>query len=350
MADKPIHRDLELRINELEKENALLKLELDERKLIAETLHDNEQQLYALITCVPGAVYRFRIDSEWTLEFISDEISSITGFPASTFLFNSVHSLRRIIHPDDIKEVENIIRNGINKIEPFEVEYRIIDAKGRTRWFYEKGRAIFSAEGEPLWLDGTIFDITDRKVSENELQRANQELMRIASIDSLTQIANRRHFIEYLDREWRRMVREKSTLSLILCDIDFFKLFNDNYGHQAGDICLVGVAKAIKSVVNRPADLVARFGGEEFIIILPSTDIDGASHLAEQVRMAVFQKNIVHEYSETAPYVSLSLGVAAMIPTLNSNPDHLIKAADDALYEAKRQGRNQVIVNNTLTN
>jgi len=348
MVEKPYHQDLRHRLNELEKENALLKLELDERKLIAETLHDNELQLYALITCVPGAVYRFRIDEKWTLEFISDEISSITGFTASTFLFNSVQSLRGIIHPDDINEVEKIIREGINKIEPFEVEYRLIDAKGRTRWAYEKGRAVFSAEGDPLWLDGTIFDITERKVSENELQRANQELMRIASIDSLTQIANRRHFIEYLDREWKRMTREKNILSLILCDIDFFKLYNDNYGHQAGDICLVRVAQTIKSVINRPADLVARFGGEEFIIILPSTDIEGAAHIAEQVRLAVYKKDIVHEYSEVAPCVSLSLGVAGIIPTRSSNPDHLIKAADDTLYEAKRRGRNQVSINRSL--
>ena len=349
MTQKSIHQDLERRIAEMEKENALLKLELDECKLIVETLHDNEQQLYALITCVPGAIYRFRIDSRYTLEFISDEISHITGFPASTFMFNSVRSLRSIIHPDDMKNLENTIREGINKIEPFEIEYRIIDAKDRIRWCSEKGRAVFSAEGEPLWLDGTIFDITDRHVAENELLRANQELLRIASIDSLTQIANRRHFIEYLDREWKRMIREKGTLSLVLCDIDFFKLYNDNYGHQAGDICLVAVAKIINSVVNRPADLVARFGGEEFIIILPNTDPEGASHIAEQVRLAVYERNIVHEYSETAPYVSLSMGVAGMVPNQYLNPDHLIKAADDALYEAKGQGRNQVRVGKVLT-
>ena len=348
MAKKINLRALELRFRRLEKENKLLKLELDERKLMVETLHDNEQQLYALVTCVPGAVYRFRIDSDWTLEFMSDEISTITGYPASTFMFNSVRSYRSIIHPDDREQVENKIRKGINKIEPFTVEYRIVDANDRLHWCSEKGRAVFSADGEPLWLDGTIFDITGRRVAENELLRANEELVRIASIDSLTHIANRRHFTETLEVEWKRMTREQRMLSLILCDIDFFKLYNDNHGHQEGDKCLVAVAKALGSVINRPGDLVARFGGEEFIAILPDTDSRGANYIAERMQSELLKLKIVHEHSTASQYVTLSLGVASTIPNPYCTVDDLIKAADDALYEAKNKGRNQICVNTSL--
>lgn len=178
----------------------------------------------------------------------------------------------------------------------------------------------------------------------HQLQEANLELQSLASLDSLTQIANRRYFDEYFNLEWQRLAREKVPLSLILCDVDFFKTYNDTYGHQAGDDCLQQVAKAIKSALKRSADLVARYGGEEFAIILPNTETSGAVHVAEKILAAVEAMEIAHANSQIGNKVTLSLGVASTVPGHKSSPATLIAAADRALYQAKAQGRARVIL------
>ncbi len=189
-------------------------------------------------------------------------------------------------------------------------------------------------------------EATNAKLNElnHQLEKANQELQSLASLDSLTQVANRRRFDEHLNQEWRRMAREKAPLSLILCDVDFFKTYNDTYGHQAGDECLQQVATAIKSAIKRPADFVARYGGEEFVVILPLTGAKGAVHVAEQIRAAVKAAEIAHANSQVGKYVTLSLGVASTVPDHTSSPATLIAAADQALYQAKAQGRDRVIL------
>lgn len=345
MIDEMTSKDLKQRITELEKENKLLKAELEERELIMETLHDSEQHLYAMVSCVPGVVYRLSIDKEWALKYISDEISNITKYPISHFMLKNIKNYRDIIHHDDVENVNKIIRQKIEEkdIEPFLIEYRIIDAEDHIRWCSEKGHVFFNNSGIPLYLDGTIFDITNLKAAEENLKAANRELEKLASIDELTRIANRRYFLERLEMEWKRMRREKGFLSIILCDIDYFKLFNDNYGHQEGDKCLYAVSQAIQSALRRPADLVSRFGGEEFIIILPNTDIKGAFSIAEHIRLKVLELKMSHQYSTAEKYVSLSIGVACCIPNPDIEPDSIIKTADMALYEAKKQGRNQVV-------
>jgi len=187
-----------------------------------------------------------------------------------------------------------------------------------------------------------------------KLESVNQELHRLATLDSLTQLANRYSFNIYLSQEWRRLTRERSetvksgknrsNLSLIMCDVDFFKLYNDNYGHVAGDICLQQVAQAIKETVNRPADLVARYGGEEFAVILPNTDTEGAFHIAEQIRNKVKALQIPHAKSSINQYVTLSLGVSSIVPSGESSPEELIAVADRALYRAKGQGRDRTYI------
>ncbi|HIK10666.1 MAG TPA: diguanylate cyclase [Oscillatoriaceae cyanobacterium M33_DOE_052] len=174
------------------------------------------------------------------------------------------------------------------------------------------------------------------------LQLANRELELLATSDSLTGVANRRMFDEHLNREWRRMMREESWLSLILCDIDYFKRYNDNYGHQAGDACLQRVATAIRDAVRRPGDLVARYGGEEFAVILPNTNRTGALQVAEAIRMSVRDLGIPHCASGVAWMVTLSLGAATAFPSPNGEPEMLIAAADQALYEAKAKGRDRL--------
>ena len=176
----------------------------------------------------------------------------------------------------------------------------------------------------------------------NELQQANQNLQLLANLDSLTQLSNRRGFDDYMQREWERMKRIKAPLSLIMCDVDFFKNYNDRYLHPNGDKCLVKVAMAMRNTVRRSGDLVARYGGEEFAIVLPNTNALGAVSVAENVRSAIRNLQITHEASSVCPYVTISVGVSTIIPTHENDFQTLIHTADRALYQAKFQGRDRV--------
>ncbi len=182
-------------------------------------------------------------------------------------------------------------------------------------------------------------------VLTRRLDDANRELLHLSASDGLTGIANRRRFDEALEREWRRAQRRGATLALILCDIDWFKRYNDHYGHLAGDECLRQVALCLAANVRRPGDLVARYGGEEFAVILPDTDEAGGQQVAENLRIAVLALKIPHapEVDSDCDAVTLSLGVTALVPTRNDAlPARLIARADAALYLAKRAGRNRV--------
>ncbi|PSO49397.1 MAG: hypothetical protein BRC33_07090 [Cyanobacteria bacterium SW_9_44_58] len=176
-----------------------------------------------------------------------------------------------------------------------------------------------------------------------QLQQANQKLEALAIQDGLTQIANRRWFDETLDQQWQRLQREQKPLSLILCDIDEFKPYNDYYGHQQGDHCLIQIAQALQGAVHRPDDLVARYGGEEFALILPNTSADNALIVAERARAAVEGLQIPHNPSSVAPHVTLSLGLGTLIPAADHTRKELIRQADEALYQAKAQGRDRAI-------
>ena len=184
---------------------------------------------------------------------------------------------------------------------------------------------------------GIVRDISQRKLLEEKLQR-------LSILDGLTEIGNRRHFDETLDREWKRAMRDQIPLSLIMLDIDYFKLYNDSYGHQKGDTCLKQVAKALEDCVQRPADLVARYGGEEFVVILPETTVQGASKLAESIRLYIENLKLEHAKNSASPYVTVSLGVATLIPERGTHCEQLISNADRLLYHAKENGRNQVSI------
>ena len=181
------------------------------------------------------------------------------------------------------------------------------------------------------------------KKAEYTLKVANQKLGLIGTLDGLTQVANRRYFDEYLDQEWRRMKRQKLPLSLIICDVDYFKLYNDKYGHQAGDDCLKQIAKTIDKVINRPGDLVARYGGEEFAIILPNTDAEGAMNVAEKIRLEIQNLKIINCKSPINQFVTISMGVSSMIPQPDKSSQELISIANQALSDAKNQQRNCIV-------
>ncbi|XWK89880.1 MAG: PAS domain S-box protein [Phormidium sp.] len=177
-----------------------------------------------------------------------------------------------------------------------------------------------------------------------QLQMANKQLENLALIDQLTQVANRRCFDRTLSEEWTRLIREKQPLSLLLCDIDYFKQYNDTYGHTAGDICLQLVAQALRKGVQRPIDLVARYGGEEFAIILPLTDSKAAAKVAQKIHQAIQEMQLPHIGSAISQFVTISIGIATKLPNLETVPLALIEAADRALYQAKSNGRNRFII------
>jgi diguanylate cyclase (GGDEF)-like protein len=177
----------------------------------------------------------------------------------------------------------------------------------------------------------------------HDLELANDELQKLANADGLTGLANRRIIDEYLEKETARSIRSEHPIAVIMIDIDNFKLYNDNYGHIAGDSCLKKVAKVLKNSVRRPEDLVGRYGGEEFCVILPNTDLTGATFVAERIRSEVEERNIPHAKSTIGNVVTLSVGVSSRVPGSKSTATQLLSDADKALYKAKEAGKNQVV-------
>jgi len=174
----------------------------------------------------------------------------------------------------------------------------------------------------------------------NALNEANKKLKKLSRIDGLTGVANRRYMDEFLDKEWLRAIRSGSSVSFVLIDIDFFKLYNDNYGHPEGDECLKKVAATLKSLVNRSSDMVARYGGEEFALVL--FDTEEAEFVARSCRRSIEALGIRHDYSKASNVVTISVGLCSMTPDRGSDPGSIISFADKALYKAKENGRNKV--------
>ncbi|MEA5451286.1 diguanylate cyclase [Leptolyngbya sp. CCNP1308] len=222
-----------------------------------------------------------------------------------------------------------------------------LEIDGQLR--HEESRVVPISQTEVLVI---VRDITERKQAEvtqaelnQKLKVLNAELNRLATVDGLTEIANRRSFDQALDLEWQRARRQQKFLSLVLCDIDYFKPYNDNYGHLAGDDCLRQVAQVLSNVVNRPGDLVARYGGEEFVLLLPDTARDGAIEVVEKIQAAIAQCPLPHDYSEVSSNLTLSFGLVCHCPSVKEHsPRELIHQADLALYAAKAQGRNRYVV------
>ncbi|MDZ5451042.1 diguanylate cyclase domain-containing protein [Labrys sp. ZIDIC5] len=184
--------------------------------------------------------------------------------------------------------------------------------------------------------------------SQQELMETNLELQRLTNVDGLTGLSNRRYFDQYLDTEWRQAMRAREPISLLIIDVDHFKQYNDTYGHLAGDEVLKTVATAVRSTFQRPKDLAVRMGGEEFAVVLPQTLAGDLAFLAEKVVQAIEALGLPHAASPIAEKVTISVGGATHIPAGNDQPERLIEAADKAMYEAKRSGRNRAATANGL--
>ncbi|WP_341659153.1 diguanylate cyclase domain-containing protein [Vibrio sp.] len=227
---------------------------------------------------------------------------------------------------------------------------QLVDSKGNFTW-YDVVKSPFRDPASGT--NGVLImarDVSERYLAAQKLEEANQELERLSLVDSLTQIGNRRFFDEQLTTLWSLHTREQKPLAVMLCDIDYFKGFNDHYGHQAGDDALVKVAEAFNSVLHRGSDCVARYGGEEFAFILPNSTSEGAYQVAETIHLQVRQLKLEHSASKVCPILTVSIGIASIVPEPSDKSEDIVALADSALYQAKANGRNQTCVHHTSEN
>jgi diguanylate cyclase (GGDEF)-like protein/PAS domain S-box-containing protein len=254
----------------------------------------------------------------------------------------------QLVHPEEYYKVEAAMRELRSGRDDALVECRVRKANGEYLWVEAALRLIRDPEtGVPSGILNTVRDISERKRSEEQLREAYLAVQGLALTDGLTGLANRRRFDQYLAIEWRRSTRDLQPLSLLMMDVDLFKMYNDTYGHQRGDNCLKQIAESCMDVVSRPGDLVARFGGEEFVVVLPNTESEGAMQVANEICASLRNRKLPHSSS---PYeiVTISIGCATLIPQAGTYAPNLIAMADHALYNAKHNGRNQACLGNTL--
>ncbi len=284
----------------------------------------------------------WKIDwNSMTFSYIGPQIETLLGWSASSWV--SVDDWVSRMHPDDRERVVNFCVAQSQAGVDHEADYRAMTKAGDYIWIRDVVHVI-RKDGEVESLVGFMFDINERKRNEQELISLHQKLEQLSYQDGLTGIANRRMFDTCLEREWAAAQRHYQPLSLILLDIDYFKQYNDCYGHLQGDECLKTIASLLSSTKTRPRDVKARFGGEEFAIILPDTDEHAAQTLAERYRNLILEQKIPHASSDISAFVTVSVGVSTIIPTRQDQAYQFLNKVDKLLYKAKNKGRNTIAI------
>ncbi|WP_422126877.1 GGDEF domain-containing protein [Thioalkalivibrio sulfidiphilus] len=283
----------------------------------------------------------WKIDLQ-TMQFayIGPQIEALLGWSQDSWV--SVEDWAQRMHPEDRDKVVNFCVSQSRAGTDHEADYRALTADGRYVWIRDVVHVVRNEDGEVQALVGFMFDISERKKTEQELVRLQKELEELSFKDGLTGLANRRMFDSVLSLEWSNARRNHQPLSLILLDIDYFKQYNDCYGHLQGDDCLMRVARILESAATRARDFIARFGGEEFVLILPETDAQAAEKVAQRCRTLILDAGIPHESSESLPFLTASLGVSTIIPSHGDEPGEFVDEVDRLLYKAKQEGRNRV--------
>ncbi|WP_348253817.1 sensor domain-containing diguanylate cyclase [Leptolyngbya sp. NM1-A1] len=321
------------------------------------------------------AIFQFDIDSQYNSgEFVAEnvlpEYDSAIALKVSDHCFGKQYAAR--YQQGQVQVISDLSQAGLNRchvelLENFQVKAQVVVPliKGVALWGLlcvhqcDRPRIWNSAEINFIKQLAAQFSVAlrhadllsqaDSKAEQLDqalqaLKQANEKLEELSNLDSLTQISNRRFFDKSLRSEWKRLLRTEKYLSLILLDIDHFKIYNDCYGHLAGDQCLIDITQATRLVLKRSSDVLARYGGEEFTVILPDTDQIGAVKIAEEIRKTVKNLKIPNECMQTDhPYVTISLGIATQIPKAGQSVQDIIRQADQALYQAKAKGRDTVV-------
>jgi diguanylate cyclase (GGDEF)-like protein/PAS domain S-box-containing protein len=300
------------------------------------------------------AVYKTLLESTraipWKIDwatmrfaYIGPQIEALLGWTPESWA--TVDDWANRMHPDDRQRVVEFCVAQSKAGVDHEADYRALTVEGDYVWLRDVVHVVRKEDGTVDSLVGFMFDISERKKTEEKLLALQRELHDLSFKDSLTGLGNRRRFDALFQTEWNSARRTQSPLSLIMLDIDFFKRFNDHYGHIEGDDCLRRVASALRIGASRPRDFLARYGGEEFAIVLPETDEKGAEHIATKCRQAILGAAIPHQASPVAPVVTISIGAGTIIPSHNDNdtPLAFIREVDRRLYRAKESGRNVTI-------
>lgn len=299
------------------------------------------------------AVYKTLLEStraipwkiDWktmTFAYIGPQIETLLGWSQASWV--SAEDWATRMHPDDREKVVQFCiaqsQNGVDH----EADYRALTAAGDYVWIRDVVHVVRDDNGEVDALIGFMFDISERKKTEEQLLTLQKQLEEYSYKDGLTGVANRRMFDMVLATEWANAQRTQQPLSLILLDIDHFKQYNDHYGHIQGDDCLKHVGQALSRAASRPRDFVGRFGGEEFVLVLPETDEAAARHIAERCRQQVRQQRIAHARSAVSSLLTISLGVGTIVPGAHDRPLDFLNSVDKLLYQAKQRGRDRLEV------
>jgi len=298
-----------------------------------------------------NAVYKTLLEStkaipwkiDWsTLQFsyIGPQIEQLLGWSPASWV--TVEDWASRMHPEDRAWVVDYCVSQSKSGTDHEADYRALTKNGEYVWIRDVVHVVRNKQGEVEALIGFMFDITERKNTEQKLIVLQKELEELSFKDALTGVYNRRMFDSVMEVEWANAKRNHQPLSLLMLDIDYFKQYNDFYGHIHGDECLKRVAKELSKVATRSRDFFARFGGEEFIIVLPETDEKAAKMIAERCRNLIFKAQIPHEKSLVSQMLTVSIGVSTIIPIHSDEAINFIAAVDRQLYQAKEKGRNRI--------
>lgn len=314
-------------LRQLNKDRALLRLQYGQ----SQALRKRERQLTVLMDNLPGMAYRCRFDPQWTVLFVSDGCQDLTGYEPEELIDNRNASFADLMDAEANARLRREVKTALAQGRSFSVEYALVRKDGSELWVWERGRGVVEGDGETL-LEGIVLDISDRKKLESELEE-------LATRDPLTGLYNRRELSRLLEEELERARRYQRSLALLWIDFDHFKDVNDTYGHAAGDSVLKSVSRLLEDSV-RSVDWVGRFGGEEFVIVLPEMEMAEARDTADRLRQQVSAAPQPLGDGNTVP-LTISIGVA-VYPGHGVTGAQLRAAADRAMYRAKEQGRNCV--------